>query len=134
MATAAAETMDASLFEQIAADDSIATEENSTASGSVPGTAETVAVVDEPAESQNQDSWDLHPGPLRQQLLAWQEDSGWSITWAGNQDLMVEVSHTFYGPVDEAVIQVVTAFSRAGADIRLDHIAGNRQMIVRTGS
>lgn len=77
--------------------------------------------------------WDLQPGPLRQQLLSWGEDSDWSITWKGNQDLIVEVGHTFHGPVDEAVIQVVTAFSRAGADIRLDHIAGNRQMIVRTG-
>lgn len=77
--------------------------------------------------------WDLQPGPLRQQLLAWGEDSEWSISWKGNQDLLVEVGHTFHGPVDEAVIQVVAAFSRAGADIRLDHFASNQQMIVRTG-
>lgn len=75
--------------------------------------------------------WVLNNGLLKEQVVQWgRDDSTWDVIWKGDADYYVEVSHIFHSSLDEAVIEVVKAFASEGANIRLDHVKGNHQLII----
>ena len=75
--------------------------------------------------------WTLNIGLLKDQMVKWgRDDATWDVIWKGDTDYYVEVSHVFYSSLDEAVIEVVKAFAGEGANIRLDHVKGNHQLII----
>lgn len=78
--------------------------------------------------------WKLEPGLLKDQLIAWgRQDTLWDVLWEGSSDVEIEVSHNFYGDLDESVIDVITALAKSGVPIRLMRAKANHKLIVRSG-
>lgn len=83
---------------------------------------------------QRQQRWELEPGLLKDQLVSWgKKDPVWDVIWEGSKDIEIEVSHDFYGDLDETVISVVKALAHNGTPIRLKRAKANHKLIVRSG-
>lgn len=81
-----------------------------------------------------QKRWSLEVGLLKDQLVAWgREDILWDVVWEGSKDIEIEVSHQFYGEIDESVVAVVQALARSGVPIQLRRAKANHKLIIRSG-
>lgn len=81
-----------------------------------------------------QQRWRLEPGLLKDQLISWgKRDPMWEVIWEGSRDVEIEVSHNFYGELDESVIAVVKALAQSGTPIRVMRARANHKLIVRSG-
>ena len=66
--------------------------------------------------------------------MSWgKKDPVWDVIWEGSKDIEIEVSHDFYGDLDETVISVVKALAHNGTPIRLKRAKANHKLIVRSG-
>lgn len=86
------------------------------------------AFFESPAES-----WALRPGSLREQMLKWGNDSEtWNVLWYGNNDYTIQVNHEVNGSLDEAVIEVISAFVAQGASLNIVRSRANNTIAIRS--
>jgi len=95
-------------------------------------TAASVTPITEAADKPAEQVWVLRPGSLYEQVTQWGvDDPTWDLTWVANEDVEVEVPYRFTGPLDEAVIKIVTAFAQQGVAIRVLRAKANNQLVIK---
>lgn len=97
-----------------------------------PTTADSVIPIREADDKPAEQVWVLRPGSLYEQVTQWGvDDPTWDLTWVANEDVEVEVPYRFTGPLDEAVIKIVTAFAQQGVAIRVLRAKANNQLVIK---